>query len=208
MRLRQNKLSRQHKIEARMPVSTKPNPNKSRQALVASIRERSQALLQKAAPLCAAHRARLPDPEIRFDLRGLAAGQAQWRRNTRPLIRFNLAIAKNHEQAFLERTVPHEIAHLVTTACHGRTRPHGREWQAVMAFFGVKEVHRCHDFTVDEADIRRQRCWIYDCGCSSHELSTTRHNRIAAGKTRYYCRRCQGELKPRPMAQGSDPLSR
>ena len=179
-----------------MSVSTKTGWSESQQLVIDRIRERSAELLQTAAPLCAAHHVPVPDPEIRFDLRGLAAGQARWYRRTRPLLRFNLAIAKNQEQAFLERTVPHEIAHLITAACHGRTRPHGKEWQEAMAFFGIHEAHRCHDFTVDEANVRRQRRWTYRCDCSSHELSTTRHHRIASGKTRYYCRRCQGALQP------------
>ena len=179
-----------------MSVSTNTGWSQSQQIVIDRIRERSAELLQAAAPLCAAHHVPVPDPEIVFDLRGLAAGQAQWRRHTSPLLRFNLAIAKTHEQAFLERTVPHEIAHLITAACHGHTQPHGKEWQEVMAFFGIHKAHRCHDFTVDEANVRRQRRWTYRCDCSSHELSTTRHNRIASGKTRYYCRRCQGALLP------------
>ena len=184
-----------------MPISTPSNQDESRQALIALIRKRSFELLRKAEPLCKACRVAVPDPEIHFDLRGLAAGQAQWHRHGRSLLRFNLALARNHEQTCLERTVPHEVAHLITAACHGRTRPHGREWQETMAFLGVHEAHRCHDYTVDETDVRRQRRWIYRCACSRHELSTTRHNRVASGKTLYYCRRCQGALQPQATQQ-------
>ena len=171
-------------------------PNDDRQALIARIRQRSITLLESAAPLCTTHRVALPDPEIRFDLTGLAAGQAQWRTRQRPLLRFNLAIACAHEPAFLASTVPHEVAHLITAACHGRTRPHGHEWQATMAFVGIEDPSRCHNFTIDENSIRRQRRWAYHCGCSEHELSTTRHNRASSGQAQYYCRRCQTLLQP------------
>jgi SprT protein len=166
--------------------------------LVAAIRRRAAGLLRQAAPLCTAHRAALPDPIIRCDLRGQAAGQAIWRLGQRPLLRFNLGIARRHRQDFLERTVAHEVAHLITTACHGRTRPHGREWQGVMAYLGIADPSRCHDYSLDESEVRRQRRWTYACGCSSHELSTTRHNRIQRSGVRYHCRRCGDALRRTP----------
>ena len=178
-----------------MHLSSPLLPSNERQRLIERIQNHSLALLQQAKPLCAEHRVALPDPEIRFDLTGLAAGQAQWRLRQRPLLRFNLTIASNHEQAFLARTVPHEVAHLITAACHGRTRPHGHEWQSTMAFLGIENPSRCHDFSIDENSVRRQRRWTYHCGCSQHQLSTTRHNRIASGKTKYHCRHCHEPLR-------------
>lgn len=167
----------------------------ARDFLVERIRRRTRELLHQAAPLCAAHRARVPDPVVRFDLRGQAAGQAVWGRKQRPVLRFNLDIARRHREDFVERTVAHEVAHLVTAACHGRTRPHGAEWRAVMAFLGIADATRCHDYALDESGVRRQRRWGYACACSQHELSTTRHNRIQAGDRQYHCRRCGEALR-------------
>jgi len=163
--------------------------------LIEQIRLRTAELLRQAAPLCVAHRARTPDPLLRFDLRGQAAGQAIWHRAQRPLLRFNLDIARHHPDDFLARTVTHEVAHLVTAACHGRTRPHGPEWRAVMVYLGISEPSRCHDYAVDESQVRRQRRWAYACTCSLHELSTTRHNRIQRTGTRYHCRHCGSPLQ-------------
>ena len=162
----------------------------------ARIGQRTQQLLQAAAPLCRSHGAPLPDPLIRFDLRGQAAGQVQWRAGERPLLRYNLDIARRHQTDFLATTVTHEVAHLVTAACHGRTRPHGTEWRAVMAYLGIPEPQRCHHFELDGHGVRRQRRWTYRCKCREHELSTTRHKRAQAGQRHYLCRVCGTALRP------------
>jgi len=166
--------------------------------LVRQIRCRISTLLLRAAPLCAAYRVPVPDPQLSFDLRGLSAGQAVWRRRLPPLLRFNLDIATRHSDDFLEHTVAHEVAHLITAACHGRTRPHGPEWRKVMHYLGIDDPCRCHTYALDESRIRRQRRWSYSCACSRHELSTTRHNRIQNRGQRYHCRRCGGALQRVP----------
>jgi SprT protein len=172
------------------------------QAIAARIRDKTQQMLQRAAGLCAAHRVALPDPVIRFDLRGQAAGQARWCSSERPTLRYNLDIARRHEFDFLERTVAHEVAHLITAACHGRTRPHGAEWRSVMAYFGIPDASRCHDYALEGIRVKRQRRWDYRCGCSTHELSTTRHKRMLAGTARYHCPRCRRALQP--VCSGAD----
>jgi SprT protein len=166
--------------------------------IIERIHRRTLQLLQTAVPLCRSHRAPLPDPLLKFDLRGQAAGQAVWRRIGRPVLRFNLDIARRHPTDFVERTVTHEVAHLLTAACHGRTRPHGAEWRAVMAYLGVPDPSRCHDYSLDEAKVRRQRRWAYVCACSRHLLSTTLHKRILTNQARYHCRRCGARLHQPP----------
>lgn len=159
-----------------------------------SIRVRSLELLDQAQPFFESHSVCPPQPDIRFDLRGTAAGQARWGTGERPVLRFNLAMARAETARFLAQTVPHEVAHLVTAACWGRTRPHGIEWQSVMQFFGAP-ADRCHSYRVPDATHRRQRRWTYTCGCQSHALSTTRHNRAQAGHVSYHCRRCGDRLR-------------
>jgi SprT protein len=171
--------------------------------LVARLHAHTGAVLHQAAPLCARHRTPLPDPLIRCDLRGQAAGQAEWRCGQRPVLRYNLDIARRYPADFLAITIPHEVAHLITVACHGRTRPHGPEWRAVMAYLGIPNPSRCHSYSIDERRVTRQRRWPYACDCGRHELSTTRHKRVQAGTTRYQCRQCGGALRPaRTTADG------
>ena len=64
-----------------------------------------------------------------------------------------------------------------------------------MAFLGIADATRCHDYALDESSVRRQRRWDYACACARHELSTTRHNRIQARGAQYHCRRCGEALR-------------
>lgn len=134
-------------------------------------------------------------PLLRFDLHGQAAGQAIWQRGRQPQLRFNLDIGRRHADDFVHQTVAHEVAHIVTYQCFGRTRPHGPEWRAVMQHFGIDRPRRCHDYTVEGSQGRRQRRWRYECSCRTHRLSSTRHHRVQRGKARYHCRSCGAALR-------------
>lgn len=166
--------------------------------LVERIEQRVSMLLEQSAPLCRRHRVAVPEPVCLFDLRGRCAGQARANPGMPPQLRFNLAMAAVQPRRYLDETVPHEVAHLVAAACFGRNiPPHGEHWRSVMRHFGIRDPRRCHDYEVVESQVRRQRRWTYDCGCRSHELTTTRHNRVRAGRARYVCRDCGLTLQPR-----------
>lgn len=164
-------------------------------AIKKAIKQRAETLIDLARPWFERHGVSPPDPIIRFDLSGLAAGQAVWHQQDRPILRFNLALARANQAAFLSQTVAHEVAHIVTTACFGRTRPHGTEWRSVMAFFGLPNADRCHTFDIKPDQVRRQTRWSYRCDCTTHALSTTRHRRLESGRARYHCRRCGQPLR-------------
>lgn len=128
-------------------------------------------------------------PELRWDLRGRAAGQAHL---GRALIRLNAALLLQEGEDFALSTLVHELCHLAVWARHGRkARPHGPEWRALMQAMG-QSPQRCHDAPVQA--VRQQRTFRYACPCSEHALSTTRHNRAQRG-VRYLCRRCAQPLK-------------
>lgn len=150
--------------------------------------------LQRAAPLLRGHGRAEPAIEVRCNLRGKSAGQVRHQADGSLLIRYNLGIASLQPEAFLEQTVPHEVAHVVTWLLHGRrARPHGAEWQAVMHHLGIASPRRCHDF--DMPPVRRQRRWPYRCACRVHQLSTTRHRRVQTQGIRYHCSACGTALE-------------
>lgn len=131
--------------------------------------------------------------DIRFDLRGRAAGMVVFPRVGNPYIRYNRLLLEENGEAFLSQTLPHEVAHLVAYVMHGRSiRPHGREWKAVMDFFGADAV-RCHNFSLDNHALKKLRRFAYVCKCRRHQLTSIRHNRILKGQS-YLCRRCGEEL--------------
>jgi len=136
----------------------------------------------------------VPHIPVLCDLKGKCAGQVRHQPDGNLVIRYNLGIANLQPEEFILQTVPHEVAHVVTWLLHGnRVRPHGREWQSVMSFFG-KDSSRCHEFKVPEAGQRRQQRWKYECNCRDHQLSTTRHHRVQEGQ-QYQCRLCNGILR-------------
>ncbi len=131
---------------------------------------------------------------VLFDLRGRAAGMYRVARR-QAVIRYNPYIFARYFEHGLQTTVPHEVAHYLTDRLYGlaQVRPHGKEWRGVMQALGA-EPRATTCFDLSGIPLRRQRRVAYRCDCSVHQLSTCRHNRVAAGTARYYCRSCGGEL--------------
>ncbi|MCG6896583.1 MAG: SprT-like domain-containing protein [Thiocapsa sp.] len=143
----------------------------------------------------------MPPTEVRFDLHGLAAGQARLEIAGRALIRYNPTLLHRHPAEFLRETVPHEVGHIVAFIRHGtRIRPHGAEWQTIMRHFGAYPS-RCHRFDTSTLRARTLRRFSYRCGCRTHQLSSIRHNRVLAAGVVYLCPRCRQPLRPDPGHQ-------
>ena len=129
--------------------------------------------------------------QLRFDLRGRAAGMALY---VPMQIRYNLVIASLDLEAFLKATVPHEVAHLATYGLYGgKVRPHGGEWQAICRDLGG-DGRRCHQY--DVPSVRQVRRFLYACGCQTVNLSIVRVNRMRNRHVRYFCKRCNGTFQP------------
>ena len=141
---------------------------------------------------------KLQTPAVSFDLKGRAAGMFRVRSAVAE-IRYNPWIFARWFQQNLAETVPHEVAHFVVYSRYRRRmRPHGPEWREVMQLFGVPPRVTCDYRPEDIADLpgRRLRYFDYTCDCTTHRVSSIRHNRMAAGKAHYQCRRCHGSLRP------------
>lgn len=134
-------------------------------------------------------------PLISFDLKGRAAGMYLSGR-TYKRIRFNPYIFAKYFQDNLNTTVPHEVSHYISDILYGlhSIRPHGSEWQKIMQTFGVDPVRTCN-YDLDGIPLRRYQRYSYHCGCSSHSLTSRRHNKVRRGETRYSCRLCGNELR-------------
>jgi len=132
---------------------------------------------------------RLDLPQLRFDLRGLTAGLAYPVRN---LIRLNLDLLRANPEDFIEETVPHEAAHLLTWAINGlKAKPHGAEWKGIMRDMGREPVV-CHTYAASRVRGRIRKVFYYACDCAgdNHTFTVIRHKRAAAGM-RYRCATCK-----------------
>jgi SprT protein len=164
------------------------------EALTHGIREETIRLIRRAERH---YGVKMPSVEIRFDLRGTAAGMVLFPHGKRSVIRYNPILLQHNRHEFIRQTLPHEVAHLVVRTLYGKTiRPHGQEWKAVMSFFGA-DSSRCHNYTTDDLPVRKLRRFTYTCGCQQHQLTTIRHNRVKKGQI-YRCRQCGEPLRSFP----------
>ncbi|MGH8547244.1 MAG: SprT-like domain-containing protein [Methylococcales bacterium] len=129
-----------------------------------------------------------------FDLHGRSAGMYRIKRK-QGQIRYNPFIFSKYFSDNLAVTVPHEVAHYITDAVYGlaNIRPHGSEWKRLMAHFGADASRTCH-YDLSGIPVRRIRRHAYVCGCSTHQLTSVRHNKVQRGAAHYFCRNCRTEL--------------
>jgi len=133
---------------------------------------------------------RFAEIPVLFDLTGRAAGMYRVSRGER-VIRYNPYIFAKALADNLANTVPHEVAHYVADLVYGRdhVRPHGAEWRRVMATLGA-DPGRTHAYDLSGVPIRNQRRHPYRCACTTHHLTTRRHNQALRGTVSYRCRHC------------------
>jgi predicted SprT family Zn-dependent metalloprotease len=88
-----------------------------------------------------------------------AAGRADSRRN---LVSLNPRL-REHDAAEIERTLRHELAHLLAQSRAGRRRisPHGTEWRKACRDLGIADEERCH--TLPFPVKQRPRRFLYRC---------------------------------------------
>jgi len=127
---------------------------------------------------------------VLFDLTGRAAGMYRVHGDKR-VIRYNPYIFAKAFAPNLMNTVPHEVAHYVVDVVYGRhnIRPHGPEWRAIMTAFGADPC-RTHAYDLSGVPVRTQRRHPYRCACTTHHLTTRRHNQALRGTMSYRCRHC------------------
>jgi SprT protein len=99
-----------------------------------------------------------------------AAGRAEYR-SARVLLNRRLCL---HGEAEIDRTLRHELAHLLAQFRAGRRRiaPHGAEWRRACADLGIAGESRCHTLPFP---IRRQsRRYVYACPHCQRDFPRTR----------------------------------
>lgn len=88
-----------------------------------------------------------------------AAGRADSRRN---LVSLN-PLLQQHDAAEIDRTLRHELAHLLAQF-RSKTRrvpPHGREWRKACRDLGIADEARCHNLPFPVR--QRTRRFLYRC---------------------------------------------
>jgi SprT protein len=88
-----------------------------------------------------------------------AAGRADFRRK---LVSLNPCL-RDHDALEIDRTLRHELAHLLAQFRAGRRRvpPHGAEWRKACRDLGISDESRCH--TLPFPVQKRTRRFLYRC---------------------------------------------
>ena len=99
-----------------------------------------------------------------------AAGRADSRRN---LISLNPRL-RDHDAAEIDRTLRHELAHLLAQFRAGRRRipPHGAQWRRACRDLGIADEARCH--TLPFPVQQRARRFLYRCSRCGKEFARVR----------------------------------
>ncbi|MEY2585001.1 MAG: SprT protein [Verrucomicrobiota bacterium] len=99
-----------------------------------------------------------------------AAGRADSRRN---LVSLNPRL-RDHDAAEIDRTLRHELAHLLAQFRVGRRRvpPHGAEWRQACHDLGIGDEARCH--TLPFPVKKRAPRFLYRCARCGREFPRVR----------------------------------
>jgi len=134
--------------------------NKHLTLLTPELRARVDAVVEAAFVKCEKHyKCKFKRPEVRYDIRNTNGGEA-WVNTNR--IRLNLTFLVENDKVFLESTVPHEVAHLVSHAVYDskpmngkKVKPHGKEWKEVMDILGLPPKTK-HTYDVTSLDLHKK----------------------------------------------------
>jgi SprT protein len=144
-------------------------------------------------------------PRVDFDLRGTTAGVAYTLSN---IIKYNLGIAKENLEHFLNTTVPHEVAHIIADRYFGVRCVHGQKWKMIMRNVFNLEPKRCHSYNVQNHRVRKTKLYLYPCACSCGcKVGAKHHNMIQKKVGFFTCRRCRSKLVPSVLVKCIDKSS-
>lgn len=134
---------------------------------------------------------------IIFKRTGTVGGHSNYARKE---LMFQIVLAENEGDNFINRTPAHEVAHYIEKEAYGyqytpsgRRDIHGKKWQYIMKYVMKQDASRCHSY--DTSIVKRKRTtYQYTCANGhSHNISSVIHNRMIAGSRSYRCK-CGGSL--------------
>lgn len=163
--------------------------------VTADIKTRITAKLNEGiAKAAARYNVTIPFPTVVYKKRGTTAGTANYRTWT---INLNPVLLVENTDKFIERTVPHELAHLICDLVYPHAhRPgrgvkrdvHGQYWKDIMRTLGVpsNEITRCHSYDVTNAK-KKTSSYQYKCEGCGHvfTLGPKRHAKLQSNSRAY-----------------------
>jgi SprT protein len=132
-------------------------------------------------------------PAHRIQYRSIGRGIAGTASYATSTLTFDPFYIEQNPKAYMARTVPHEVAHLLTRMLYPEAKQHhGPEWRAIMKRLGA-EATTYHSYDTTNAPGRHARDHVYKCACRQFNLTKKMHNSIQNGNSRR-CLSCKGSL--------------
>ena len=154
----------------------------------ADLEQRARELLRANGAASIANKTRVEwNPRLKS-----CAGRADHRAN---LISLNPRLRDHPGE--IDRTLRHELAHLLAQFRGGRRRigPHGVEWQQACRDLGIGDEKRCHNLPLAVKNYRRR--FLYRCPKCSRDFPRVRRVRHALACLACCRKHTGGEFDPR-----------
>ena len=133
--------------------------------------------------------------DIRFEKEGRGGGSAG-KTAGRYYLNFNLALARENLDEYLNQVIGHELSHIIDLWLHKDVSSHhGYEWQCIMVqCYGLVPA-RCHRMDTSGVSTRMSRNHVYRCsGCGrEYNLTDILHRKIQHGQYRI-CNDCRSGI--------------
>lgn len=131
--------------------------------------------------------------DIKFTLRSTTAGTAyySW---IRCELNFNLNIAKNNLEDFLNDTVPHEVTHLFQSKLYPHAKDHGNEFYRIGSMLGYN-LTRCHKMNTSEVQRNRVKRFIWACNKCGKNFKVTKNMHENISLFGCKCPKCKVGIK-------------
>lgn len=126
------------------------------------------------------------------DKLGVTAGYATYRTK---LIELNTVLFLENTEEFFNRTIPHEVAHLVVNELYPSAKQHhGPEFRLVMSTYSADSKTR-HSYNTDSVR-KPKKLFVYTCSCTGNlfKFSTRMHNTIVKKQQIRGCRTCKTQV--------------
>lgn len=134
-------------------------------------------------------------PTLSYDVKGKTAGYATYQKNH---IRLNAQLLMENKEKFIARTVPHELAHLITWEVYKdditfrsykRIAHHGSHWRKICRIVGMDDVTRTHSYDVSKSTARKNKQYVWQCNtCQAlMSVSKSKHTKMQSGRYHHKC---------------------
>lgn len=118
--------------------------------------------------------------KIQFNLKGKTSAQACMKGLTEYRLRFNREAIEKHWDEMVNKTIPHEVAHLIAWMCPQlRASGHNKVWKRICVELGGTG-RRCHNYDLTPA--RKTKKYLYNVNGAEYKVGSRVHNKIQMGR--------------------------